>query len=173
MARNIEIKAQASNFAQQLTLGANITDAKAQIIQQTDTFFHSTKGRLKLRECPDQAAQLIYYTRSDQAGPKLSNYHITNTENGTELKHTLSQTMGVMATVRKSRTLLMHGRTRLHFDQVHGLGDFIELEVVLKDTDDVQSGEQEANRLMQLLCIQPADLIEQAYVDLLLTEPIL
>ena len=61
----------------------------------------------------------------------------------------------------------MHGRTRLHFDQVEKLGNFIELEVVLGDSDNISDGETEAQQLMQQLNIQANDLIDCAYVDLL------
>jgi len=168
MARNIEIKAHATNFDQQLELGKQIADGEASVLIQTDTFFNSPTGRLKLREFPDRDAQLIYYHRANQSGPKLSDYHITNTPNATELKYTLSETLGKLAVVQKRRTLLMHGQTRLHFDQVENLGGFIELEVVLDDDHQIEFGQNEAKRLMLALKIEQTDLIEQAYVDLLL-----
>ena len=61
----------------------------------------------------------------------------------------------------------MSGRTRLHFDQVENLGDFIELEVVLSNEDSIEGGEAEAHDLMSKLNIQAQDLIDVAYVDLL------
>jgi len=61
----------------------------------------------------------------------------------------------------------MSGRTRLHFDRVEGLGNFIELEVVLDTNDSIENGEAEAEFLMQKLNIQKDDLVDVAYVDLL------
>ncbi len=168
MARNVEIKAYAKNYVRQLELAKTLADGSSQLLVQTDTFFNSPKGRLKLREFPDRDAQLIYYHRNDQSGPKLSSYHITHTPNAEQLKLTLRDTLGELAVVKKRRTLLMSGRTRLHFDQVEGLGDFIELEVVLRDEEHLEEGEQEAQTLMHELTIQDTDLIETAYVDLLL-----
>jgi len=60
----------------------------------------------------------------------------------------------------------MVGRTRIHIDDVEGLGNFLELEVVLDDSDTVESGQNTAEGLMSLLGIQPVDLIEGAYVDM-------
>ena len=41
----------------------------------------------------------------------------------------LGQTIGIKGVVRKRRMLYMIGQTRVHVDQVEGLGDFMELEV--------------------------------------------
>lgn len=45
------------------------------------------------------------------------------------VQETLGQAMGVLGIVNKHRTLYMIGQTRVHIDQVLGLGDFMELEV--------------------------------------------
>lgn len=168
MARNIEIKAKASDFSRQLSLGLALSDSERDDINQTDTFFKSPKGRLKLREFSNQDAQLIYYLRSDNSGPTLSEYHITATPNATELKHTLSETLGVLAVVQKTRSVLISGRTRMHFDEVKNLGHFIELEVVVADSDSIANAELEAESLMSKLNITPESLIKEAYVDLIL-----
>ena len=49
------------------------------------------------------------------------------------------------------------------------LGEFIELEVVLADSDPLVDGENEAQALMDQLGIETGHLVEAAYVDLLET----
>ena len=62
------------------------------------------------------------------------------------------------------------GRTRIHLDRVDALGDFLELEVVLSEDDDIADGQAEAQRLMEQLQVGPEALINCAYVDLLSTK---
>ena len=69
--------------------------------------------------------------------------------------------------MRKRRTLFMIGKTRVHLDRVEGLGHFLELEVVLSDDETVESGILVARKLMAEFGIEPAQLIEGAYIDLL------
>lgn len=54
----------------------------------------------------------------------------------------------------------------MHLDRVEGLGEWIELEVVLGENETASSGVAEAHRLMATLAIEPAQLVEGAYVDL-------
>ena len=74
---------------------------------------------------------------------------------------------GQVGRVRKHRTLFLIGRTRVHLDNVEGLGYFIELEVVLEQGEPSDVGVEEAHKLMARLGIEPSQLIEDAYVDLL------
>jgi predicted adenylyl cyclase CyaB len=55
----------------------------------------------------------------------------------------------------------------VHLDRVEGLGDFLELEVVLTESEPSDLGVGEAQDLMQKLGIGESQLIEAAYVDLL------
>lgn len=41
----------------------------------------------------------------------------------------MSKAHGILGVVRKKRMLFMVGQTRIHIDQVDGLGNFVELEV--------------------------------------------
>lgn len=59
------------------------------------------------------------------------------------------------------------GQTRVHVDSVEGLGDFMELEVTLKEEETVEDGEKIAEKLMGELGVQKEDLISGAYHDLL------
>ena len=74
---------------------------------------------------------------------------------------------GQTGRVQKQRTLFLVGRTRVHLDDVRGLGHFLELEVVLQESESTEAGVVEANDLLARLQIEPTALIDRAYVDLL------
>ncbi len=59
------------------------------------------------------------------------------------------------------------GQTRIHLDEVEGLGEFIELEVVLRPEQTDAQGQAIAVDLMNKLGVREADLLEGAYMDLL------
>ncbi len=167
MPANIEIKARARNFTAVRSRAKALSDLPEQVIPQVDTFFYTGKGRLKLRELGGQHAQLIYYERPDQEGPKRSDYHIYETRDPEKLKTTLSLALGTRGVVRKTRYLYMVGQTRVHLDDVEGLGQFMELEVVLNPQQPDEEGQAIAEDLMSKLGIEKADLLEGAYMDLM------
>ena len=167
MARNIEIKARLPDFSAAVRKAAEIADQGPTEIAQDDTFFNCPSGRLKLREFSEGKGELIFYRRSDQSGPKESFYVRSQTTEPATLRDALTLAYGQSGRVIKQRTLFLAGRTRIHLDQVEGLGDFLELEVVLSEQDSLSDGVHEAEELMQKLGIDKAQLIETAYVDLL------
>lgn len=167
MPANIEIKARVPDFAALRQRAAALSDTPVEIIPQEDTFFHTPKGRLKLRLLAPDRAQLVYYERPDQDGPKRSNYHIFATSDPENLKTTLALALGVRGVVRKTRYLYLVGQTRLHLDDVEGLGHFMELEVVLHPGQSDAEGQAVAEDLMARLGVRKEDLIDGAYMDLL------
>ena len=169
--RNIEIKARVASLNAVEARAAALADSGPTDIGQDDTFFACPAGRLKLRELAPDHGELIHYDRPDQGGPKLSRYVIAPTSNPAALREALARAWGVTGRVRKHRRLYLAGRTRIHLDRVEGLGDFVELEVVLGPEDDLAGGEAEARRIMDALGVAEADLVEGAYVDLLAAQP--
>ncbi len=167
MARNIEIKARLSNLTETRARAETLADGPAELIAQDDTFFTAARGRLKLRAFADGRGELIYYERPDQAGPKTSFYVRSPSSSPDSLREALTLAHGQIGRVRKQRVLLMAGRTRIHLDRVEGLGDFLELEVVLADGEAEAAGIDEAHRLMARLGVEPQHLIDGAYLDLL------
>ncbi len=167
MPTNIEIKARLRDRAAVEARARQLTDLPAETIPQTDTFFVTQQGRLKLRELAPDRAQLVYYRRVDQGGPKRSDYRIFETPDVQGLRETLSLALGVRGVVRKVRSLYLIGQTRLHLDQVEDLGEFMELEVVLWPGQSEAEGMAIANDLMDQLGIVASDLVEGAYMDLL------
>lgn len=167
MARNVEIKAAIDSVDSLVAAAVAIADEGPIAILQDDTFFHCNAGRLKLRLFSAEAGELIFYRRADRQGPKESHYLRTPTADPGSLRASLSLAYGVAGRVRKHRTLFLAGRTRIHLDRVEGLGDYLELEVVLADAEPAAAGEQEALRLMRALGVEPSRLVDVAYVDLL------
>jgi predicted adenylyl cyclase CyaB len=163
---NIEIKAWARNFDDIKFRAEKLSDTLVQVIAQEDTFFHTPQGRLKLRVLTDHA-QLIYYTRPDQESPKRSDYHLTLSSDPDNLKRVLALAYGIRGAVKKTRYLYLVGQTRVHLDDVQGLGQFIELEVVLQEGQSDVEGQKIAQELMRDLGVETADLVDTAYIDLL------
>ena len=167
MARNVEIKARIASVEALEPHAAALADQGPFDISQDDTFFRCAQGRLKLRAFSDTEGELIFYRRADQSGPKESFYVLSPTQSPHTLREALTLAHGQVGRVIKERTLFLVGRTRVHLDAVQGLGSFLELEVVLADGETPDSGVREAHELMARLGIEPSDLVDVAYVDLL------
>ena len=167
MARNIEIKARIESVAQLTPRVAALASEGPLEIAQDDTFFTCENGRLKLRAFSNDSGELIFYKRANQSGPKESFYIRSPTSSPETLRESLSLAYGQIGRIRKYRTLFLVGRTRVHLDRVEGLGHFLELEVVLVDDESTEQGIREASQLMEQLGIQPGQLVEGAYLDLM------
>jgi predicted adenylyl cyclase CyaB len=167
MANNIEIKARVADRVQFEANAQRIAEQGPIEIAQDDTFFACANGRLKLREFADGKAELIFYRRADQSGPKNSFYKIVAICDPQATRDALELAYGIVGRVVKQRTLYLVGRTRIHLDRVVGLGEFMELEVVLADGENPRAAELEAHALMNKLGVFADQLIEGAYADLL------
>jgi predicted adenylyl cyclase CyaB len=170
MPRNVEVKARVRDAtAVELRVRA-LSDAPVVVLEQEDTFYNVMDGRLKLRVFPDGKGELIAYRRPDAVGPKTSEYLIFRTSRPRDLARVLERALGVRAEVRKRRLLYLVGQTRVHLDEVDGLGAFLELEVVLDDEQAEAEGEAIARRLLADLGVRDEDRVAQAYIDLLEAE---
>ena len=164
---NIEIKARVDDFDVLSARAEALSDVPVKVIPQEDTFFNTEKGRLKLRVLAPDLGYLIYYERPDRDGPKRSEYHLAKTNEPENLKTTLALALGVRGVVRKTRYLYMVGQTRIHLDEVDGLGYFMELEVVMREGQSDAEGQAIAEDLMRRLEVREEALIEGAYMDLI------
>jgi adenylate cyclase class IV len=171
MAANIEVKARAREWDKLHATAAQLADSAGTLLDQVDTFFRVPMGRLKLRQFGPHQGELIFYQRPDQPGPKLSDYTITYTDRPDSLRDTLALALGICGEVRKRRRLFLSSRfgatTRIHLDEVKGLGQFLELEVALQPGQAPEEGERVASEFRAALDIRDDDLIDCAYMDLL------
>jgi predicted adenylyl cyclase CyaB len=165
MPRNVEIKARIAGVDALTPLAARIADSGPIVLEQDDTFFACANGRLKLRDQFAAGAELIFYQRADESGPKESFYVRTPVPDPAAMRTLLQRAQGETGRVRKRRVLYLVGRTRIHLDSVQGLGEFLELEVVLRDGESAAAGVVEAKRIMAALGVGPDQLLEGAYLD--------
>jgi adenylate cyclase class IV len=179
--RNVEAKVRCADLAgvraRALTLGAH----PAGRLEQVDTYFQASQGRLKLRELREvgrpPAAWLIGYGRPDAAGARVSQFEMAPVHDPAALLAVLSGTLGVRGRVEKAREVLWLRHTRIHLDEVRALGTFVELETLIGPedarrggvggVDDVAAGERELAELLAALGLRLADGVAGSYVDLL------
>jgi len=167
--RNVEIKARVKEIEKVEARIYELTESLGTILLQEDTFFRVPTGRLHLRVVDSNPnGVLIHYERSDVSGPKSSECVLTPVEDAAAIRETLSRALGVLGRVEKHRRLYIYGQTRIHLDDVSGLGSFIELEVVLEDGQTTEEGTKIAENIMKKLDIRQEDLVTGAYMDLLL-----
>lgn len=171
MPTNIEIKARVADPARKRELAELLAGAPPETIHQHDTFFPCAHGRLKLRQLSETRGELIAYHRADVSGTKQSDYLLSHTDAPDALRATLASVLGTGAVVKKTRLLYLVGQTRIHLDEVAGLGSFLELEVVLADGQPPAEGHRVAREVMDALEVNAADLLEGAYADLLTRSP--
>ena len=132
---------------------------------QVDTYFVCQRGRLKFREIDGATAQLVWYERPDQAGPKGSDYTLVPIAEPALLKAALTAALGVRRVVDKRREIFLADNVRIHLDDVAGLGTFLEFEAVLDERHDDTVGRAQVERLMVAFGITAADLLEGSYGD--------
>jgi adenylate cyclase class 2 len=167
---NIEIKARCNNSeAIRTYLQSNNADFIGTDVQ-TDTYFKTNNGRLKLRE-GNIENNLIYYERDNQAGPKSSDFILTKIPDAAHLKESLLKAMGVKVIVKKKREIYYINNVKFHIDEVEGLGSFAEIEAG-NIGNDLTKDEllKQCEYYMQQFGIEEKDLIEVSYSDMMLAE---
>ncbi len=167
MSAKVELKARIASVDALLPRAAALADDPPQRIHQDDTFFDVTYGRLKLRVFADGSGELIHYLRPDDPGSGRDGCVSAPVIDPDALRATLARACGEIGRVRKQRTLVLVGRSRIHLDRVEGLGDFVEIEVVLGAGQSEAEGRASALALLGEMGVGADALVGRAYLDLL------
>lgn len=168
---NVEIKARCQNPADiRSYLLANQADFKG-TDEQSDTYFNVRNGRLKLREGTIEN-NLIFYERTNQAGPKDSHFSLVKVDDALGLKEVLTKSNGVKVVVKKKREIYYINNVKFHLDEVPGLGSFVEIEAGNVFVDHSQEElKKQCDFYLKEFKIRPEDLVEVSYSDMLLSMP--
>ncbi len=169
MADLIEIKARSDrqDFFRKKLLEYN-ADFKG-MDHQIDTYFNVPNGRLKLRE-GNIENHLIHYHRKNQKGPKHSLVTLYASEPKSSLKKILKDSLGILIVVDKKREIYFIDNVKFHIDIVKGLGTFVEIEAIDRDGSiSKEKLQEQCECYIRLFEINPEDLVDVSYSDLLLS----
>ncbi len=180
MNRNIEIKAACDDLDRVRAAVQELSARLTSIEEQWDTYFHTARGRLKLRRrhlmpegrrasAGEEQFELIWYQRPDTTAATGSDYYLIRVIDGADLRQLLADGLGILTEVRKHRAVLLWENVRIHLDDVEGLGSFIELEAIVDDSCGEASARTKIDHLCEALDIQADQLIDVSYSDLLLS----
>lgn len=127
--QNVECKYELRDYALARSIALAIGSTYIGTLKQKDTYYRLTTGRLKRRECIGEAPEFIFYDRSNDTRPRISNFMIyTEAEAQTRFGSTPLPTW---LTVTKTRELFMFENVRIHLDTVEDLGTFLEFEALV------------------------------------------
>jgi len=137
---------------------------------QIDTYFHISQGRLKLREGNIENA-LIHYRRTDTAGAKQSDVWLYKHQPDPALKQVLTASLGIKVVVDKKRKIYFIDNVKFHFDEVLGLGSFVEVEAIDKNGSiGIDHLREQCTFYASLFDISDSDYIAESYSDMLLKQ---
>lgn len=166
--KNIELKVRVENFGELVRI-LKKKDARYEgVLRQADVYYNCENGRLKLREINNKRSELIFYSRPDKNGSKISEYQILKIEKkqlqGT--KAILKAALGEKVIVRKKRELWLYEHTRIHLDIVNKLGKFLELETVVENIN-LRQAKKEHDDVIKFLGLGQFEKYNKSYSDLL------
>lgn len=164
----IEIKAKSDNPSKIRAIIQSKNAVYKGIDHQIDTYFKVSRGRLKLRE-GNIENHLIHYIRANTAGPKPSKITLFKSDPESSLKAILSDALGILTIVDKTREIYYIDTVKFHIDTVKNLGTFVEIEAI--DTDGTIGEEkllEQCEYYLALFDISKEQLVSVSYSDLIL-----
>ena len=165
---NLEWKARTHRLAQCEADLQNLDPRFAGEDYQTDTYFHTANGRLKLREGNVENA-LIYYKRDDIAGAKGSSGMLYPHNSGKGLREILITTLSIKVVVEKKRKIYYVDNVKIHFDDVQELGTFIEVEAINENGRFTREHlQKQCATFQELFKVEEKDFEKGSYSDMLL-----
>jgi len=128
---NLELKLKVDSHLKYIYLLKKANAENKGVLKQKDIYYRWKKGLLKLRIEGDSAT-LIKYVRAEK-GKRWSNFDLMRLTGENPEKY-FDDLLTVEAVVEKKRKLYFWNNTRVHLDEVKGLGKFLELETLFIST---------------------------------------
>jgi len=167
MSVNIEIKSILADYEQAKLRLQYLGIQEDSVLHQKDIFYRVPFGRLKLRTIDNRTHELIIYFRHNSKSPKPSKYRRIRVKNPSVLNYFLMHIFGVRGVVEKERLLFLQDNIRFHIDKVKNLGNYFEIEYIVRESESKSIAESKVDSLLKILEISSQQLISESYIDLL------
>lgn len=164
MPKNLEIKVKLDSLKEVKSILKQNEIPRAEILIQKDIYYKVKQGLLKLR-LENKKQTLIFYNRNEKSKKRWSDFHLLDIK-GTDGNKYLKRFLDVLTVVDKKRALFLFDNTRIHLDEVKGLGFFLELET--KVISGLTDAEKRFNNIKKLLRLDDKPEIRASYKDLLI-----
>ena len=167
MALNLELKIKVSSHDKMIKL---INENRGKFIKtliQKDTYYKFDKGLMKLRE-QNGEFELVKYKRNEKKGERWSDYSLLFLK-GENVEEYLNDLFTIETIVEKERQLYIYNNTRIHLDTVKDLGNFLELETVVKNITK-EDAIEEFEKVVEFLKMDVDNQIRKSYRDLTLEQ---
>jgi adenylate cyclase class IV len=137
-------------------------------VDQVDTYYRVTSGRLKKRETTRdgvrEPVEYMQYTRADRTAPRLNETHVYGEQEARE-RFGLRE-LPVQCVVRKRREEHRLEFVLIHLDEVDGLGWFIEFVAAMSDENDAAACQDAIVHLRKAFDHAMGEPISSGYADL-------
>jgi len=162
---NLEIKIPVKNFKKLIAIIEKKGGQKIYSSRQIDIYYKLNNGRLKIRNSSGEKS-IIYYKRIEDGSERRSDFETIKVDKPDKWIKLFDKFLERLTVVDKHRTLYHLYNTRIHFDKVKGLGNFVELET--KVVKGKQKARKEFQKILELLKLNPEKQILNSYSDLIL-----
>ncbi|MBN1330823.1 MAG: class IV adenylate cyclase [Candidatus Heimdallarchaeota archaeon] len=164
---DVEIKARCSNHDVIREILKKQNARFGGIDKQIDVYFHTRSGRLKLRKGQIENS-LVFYDRENIQGIKPSEFQLYKSNDPSSLEKILRASLGVLIEVKKKREMYFINNIKFNLDEVTGLGQFLEIEAMTEDHNEIESLHKIVESYILLFGIKFQDIQSHSYSDLLL-----
>jgi predicted adenylyl cyclase CyaB len=165
--KNVEFKARVNEIESYERKLLTLNPEFKGLDHQVDTYFNVNHGRLKLREGNIENA-LIQYNRENLVGSKQSNVILYQHQPDPALKDILTLQFGIKKIVDKKRKIYFVDNVKFHFDEVQGLGTFIEVEAIDNAGDlTPEYLKSQCDYYRDFFELKDEDMMEGSYSDML------
>lgn len=171
--KNIEYKAELRDPDLARAIAREVGATLVARVQQTDTYYSVTTGRVKKREAvaidravaTPEPVEFIVYSRADRVDLRASDFSILTEA---ELRARFGQTpLPVWLVVCKLRELWMWRSVRVHLDKVDHLGWFFEIESLVREGEDGTHARLLADQIRASFAPALGEPVAGSYSDLL------
>lgn len=165
MPTNLEIKVPVKSLSNLIKIVEREGGKKIYSSRQIDVYYKLENGRLKVRNSSGEKS-VIFYRRIEDGSERWSDFEVIPVTNPNDWIKFFDNFLERLVVVDKHRTLYHLKNTRIHFDRIKGLGNFVELET--KVINGKVKARKEFLWIMSLLKLNPDNQILKSYSDLIL-----